>query len=112
VRGTIRVWDVRSGKQRAALKGHTGSVFDLASVGKLLASAGQDGTVRLWDLSTGKQRSVLKVSNHAFCVAFSPDGRLLAAGDGDGFIRLWSVAMLLAQKEKKEEPRPQPKGMR
>jgi WD40 repeat protein len=68
---TVRLGEVATGKERAALQGHTGVIFSMAFSpdGKLLAcgtgtsaSNGQPagGEVKLWDLTTGQQRASLK----------------------------------------------------
>ncbi|MFO0967648.1 MAG: WD40 repeat domain-containing protein [Gemmataceae bacterium] len=51
--GAVQVIDVLSGKERAAFKGHTGTVNALAFApdGKRLASASQDSTALIWDLT-------------------------------------------------------------
>src|SRR5262245_47429819 len=64
---TIRLWDVATGKETAALQGKKVN-FPLSRVnsvafspdGKTLASGNTDRTVRLWDVATGKETAVLQ----------------------------------------------------
>ncbi len=50
---SIRMWDVRAGKERSPLKGHQGTVTALAFSpdSKILASAAGDTTILLWDIA-------------------------------------------------------------
>jgi len=95
-RPEVKLWDPRTGKQRAALGGHKDSVMSVAFApdGRLLATASLDGTVRLWEALGGHERATLKGhAGHVFCVAFSPDGKTLASAGQDTAVRLWDVAM-------------------
>ena len=53
--GTVRVWDVATGKESATLK-HSDFVQGLAfrPDGKALTTGSIDGVVRHWDLKGGK----------------------------------------------------------
>ena len=53
---TIRLWDVGTGTQIRALKGHTKPVrsVSFSPDGKILTSGSSDKTIRLWDVGTGE----------------------------------------------------------
>jgi WD40 repeat protein len=55
---TIKLWDVRTGKETATLKGHTDFVYTVAFSPdeEMLASGGVDRTIILWDVKAGKKR--------------------------------------------------------
>jgi dipeptidyl aminopeptidase/acylaminoacyl peptidase len=92
---TVKLWEVATGKQRAALQGHDNIVYPVAFSpdGKTLASGSVDRTVKLWDVATGKERaSLLGHADIVYSVAFSPDGKTLASGSWDRTVKLWDVA--------------------
>ena len=89
----IHRWNVVTGGQKQALKGHRNSVHGLAFSpdGQTIATGSDDGTVRLWNAETGNSERKLEGHTAAVkTVAFSPDGRMLASGGGG--ISLWDVA--------------------
>jgi len=92
--GTVKLWNVNTGKAFRTLSGHTDSVWSIAIApdGKTLASGSWDRTVKLWNLETGELRRTLHGhAKQVYSVAFSPDGRTLASGDLNGTIKLWST---------------------
>ena len=93
--GTVRIWDAATGRQRAAMTGHTSTITAVAVApdGSWLASGSLDKTVRIWDAATGRQRAVLAGhSNAVRAVAVTPDGSWLASGGVDGTVRIWDAA--------------------
>jgi WD40 repeat protein/tRNA A-37 threonylcarbamoyl transferase component Bud32 len=81
--GTIRLWDVATGRPTGQLDGHRGAVWCAAYSpdGKLIASIGADQTLRVWALDSGRERWSLPTAQRVQtnCLAFSPDSQRLAA---------------------------------
>jgi WD40 repeat protein len=84
--GTLRMWDVATGKEIRQFRGHTGRVLCVAFSpdGRRVLSGGGDGdgTVRLWDTFTGTEIHRLEDSGivQDGGVSFSPDGRQILIG--------------------------------
>ncbi len=92
--GQVQLWDVASGREIAALKGHGKGVTSVAFSrdGRLLASGSTDNTIRIWDVGTRQELRTLKGhSSNIDSIDFSPDGRLLASASNDGSTFLWDT---------------------
>ncbi len=92
---TLKLWDVRSGKEIKTLGGHDGMVFSVAFSpdGRTALSGSDDNTLKLWDVASGKEiRTFAGHSNIVRSVAFSPDGRTALSGSEDNTLKLWDVA--------------------
>jgi len=90
--GTLRVWDVATGRTLATLHGHTDGVTALAALtdGRVV-SGSLDGTLRVWDVATGRTLTTLHGHTGVVrAVAVLPDGRLVS-GSKDLTLRVWDA---------------------
>jgi WD40 repeat protein len=90
----IKIWDAKTGKLVATLKGHTEWVWCLAWTkdGKTLVSGSYDRSIRTWNTTNWQQTAVL--DEHTGLVrgiAISPNDRILASVSGDRTARLWNL---------------------
>lgn len=100
---SVRVWEVKSGRELFALIGHSQIVksVSISPDGKLLASGGGEGyreagELKIWDLSSRNELIGLAAHNKPIrVVAFSPDGKLLATGSEDQTVKIWSTTDLI-----------------
>jgi WD40 repeat protein len=92
--GSVRLWDLGTGKELRRLPGHAGWAYAVAFTpdGKGVISAGRDAVLRLSDVATGKEVRLFEGHDHGLVrVALSADGRLLLSGDDAGGVSLWEV---------------------
>src|SRR5205823_10762449 len=100
-KGTLLIWDIRSGRALHTLTTHGGQLSGLAYSpdGERLATAGFEvtrgfGQLKLWDAVSGKE--LLSLPGQ-MSVAFSADGRLLTAPasgslTAEGTVNVWDAA--------------------
>jgi WD40 repeat protein len=94
--GSLRVWDLQTGKQIAS-DWRDGRrrlyAVALSPDGKKVASGSGDGVVRLWDVDTGKVISKwVGRMNEVLSVCWNRDGGQVVSGSyGDGTVRVWDV---------------------
>jgi WD40 repeat protein len=93
--GTVKLWDVSTGRVERTLDGHTDLVYKgvFSHDAKILASCSRDGKIKIWDVATGNElRTLIGHTRPVKAVAFTPDDKLLASVGNDGTVRLWDVA--------------------
>jgi WD40 repeat protein len=93
--GTVRFWDVESGRETLKLAGHDGAVncAVLSRDGTFALSGGADGTVRLWHAI--KATCVRVLEGHkgpVKSVAIYPLGGYVYSAGADGTVRMWQMS--------------------
>jgi WD40 repeat protein len=92
--GTLRSWDLTSGKLVNTIPAHDSAVQALAisKDGKYLATGSRQKVARLWEAATGRLRHTLEPhKDYVQAVAFEPTGKSLVTGGIDGQVRYWDV---------------------
>lgn len=93
--GSIILWEVATGKQRARYEScHGFRCIAFSADGKILAAGDSASNIRIYNLANGKQARFFRggPGQPIGRLAFSPDGRLLAATmENHGEAKLWQV---------------------
>lgn len=95
--GTVKVWDMDTGKVSRSLTGHRSNCLSLAfttSDTNCLISGSQDCTVKVWDLRRKEAITTYKGHNNSSVlkVAPSPDNKWVCSGSEDGELKVWDLS--------------------
>src|SRR5262249_6317672 len=92
--GSVKIWDVITGKEVRTLEGHVPVVLCVSSStnGRFLATAGIDGVVKLWNAASGQLLQTLSAHTDMVTgLVFSPDSQRLASASVDKTVGFWDV---------------------
>lgn len=91
--GTVKIWDIKSGKMLRSFAGHKGKVTSIAvhlsGYGRFLLTGGEDKLIKRWDLNS--MEPIVKLApqeSSILDVNISPDGNLLLQACGNQIARL------------------------
>lgn len=92
--GTVKLWDVRAGREIATLRQHLGLVWatGFSADGRRLLLGGNatKDALEIWDLAARKELLTLEGEGlHFVDVGFSPDGSIIQATSLDGQAHFW-----------------------
>jgi len=93
--GTVKVWDLARGAERATLAGHTGEVLAVAVTadGRTAVSGSYNYILKVWDLARGTERGTLLTGHTGYvtAVAVTTDGRTAVSGSADHTLKVWDL---------------------
>jgi WD40 repeat protein len=102
--GTVRVWDLATGRTVHVLDVTAGDVWSVAVTpdGKRVISGSDDGIVQVWDLATGRRvaTTCCDLGGTVRAVAVTPDGRYVISGSTDGAVWIWDLTTDSVQKDR------------
>jgi WD40 repeat protein len=93
--GTVRIWELFSGRQLKILKGPTSGLRAIrySSNGQYIAAGGHDAVLHLWDTDTGEEIKTFEGHQGLIeSVRFSPNNKRIVTAGYDGTARLWDIA--------------------
>ena len=93
---TIKIWELKSGKNIASIEGHTDQIWGLTITpdGKKIISA--DENIKIWELKSGKNIATLENNDEEiYGLSVTPNGKQLISGSADGTIKIWDLTKIL-----------------
>jgi WD40 repeat protein len=90
---TLKVWDLKSGRDVLTLTGHRSSVTAVTVTpdGALAISGSNDWKLRIWALKAGQVRTLSGHKGRVTAVAVTPDGTQAISGSYDKTLKVWDL---------------------
>ncbi|RSH85891.1 uncharacterized protein EHS24_004076 [Apiotrichum porosum] len=89
--GTVRLWDVDTGRETNTLFGHIEGVWAVDMDALRLASGSHDRTIKVWDRESGNCVQTL-VGHRGAVTSLQLSDDMIVSGSDDGDIMVWSFA--------------------
>ncbi|WWC63983.1 uncharacterized protein I303_106589 [Kwoniella dejecticola CBS 10117] len=89
--GTVKIWDVDSGKEQSTLFGHIEGVWSVDIDALRLASASHDRTIKVWDRESGQCVQTL-VGHRGAVTSLQLSDDMIVSGSDDGDVMIWNFA--------------------
>ena len=89
--GSVRVWDVETGREVHQFREKICESAAISPDGKTVAVGEAGGRVTLWEIESRNLRTLNVHPPSVPALAFSGDGKLLAIASGNGTVRLWDT---------------------
>jgi WD40 repeat protein len=100
---SAKIWDVRTWKKAAELRGHTGGIntIKFSRDGRLVVTASDDGTVRVWTTKSGETRAEFwdGRAGRALDASFDSSGRRIVVAGSDGSSEIYVCGLCGGIKE-------------
>ncbi|KAL7422470.1 hypothetical protein Q5752_003118 [Cryptotrichosporon argae] len=87
--GTVRLWDVETGREKQTLFGHIEGVWGVDMDALRIASASQDRTIKVWDKESRACVQTL-VGHRGAVTSLQLSDDLIVSGSDDGDVVVWS----------------------
>ncbi|OCF40962.1 F-box and WD-40 domain-containing protein MET30 [Kwoniella heveanensis CBS 569] len=89
--GTVKIWDVDTGKEQSTLFGHIEGVWAVDIDALRLASASHDRTIKVWDRESGQCVQTL-VGHRGAVTSLQLSDDMIISGSDDGDVMVWNFA--------------------